>query len=292
MWQKLISRKGGYAMKRIVPIFICMSLVLTVCSVQANYMDKTTGIGQYRIIYKNPSPASCEVFILGVGTSMSRADYDNLGNAIANTYGYVVVVMDHNPGNMVKTDATKYRNCTMEVQSNILTWMAGTGCTSVAHWILGGHSAGGQAAQNAVSADSSLADGMFSIDPYNIEGAGHVDGPAIYWGFNVTTCFVEKSDAAEAAYYYTDGPRAFYRVKKVYSWGPCGYSPKFFHCSFCDGHCPACTNCMTTPSYFFTDIAKSVNKFITAAFYGTWTKANLTISSTTPLDLFVDSDAP
>jgi len=121
MWKKLISRKGGYAMKRIVPIFICMSLVVTVSVAQANYMDKTTGIGQYRIIYKSPSPASCEVFILGVGTSMSRADYDNLGNAIANTYGYVVVVMDHNPGNMVKTDATKYRNCAMEIQSNILT---------------------------------------------------------------------------------------------------------------------------------------------------------------------------
>jgi len=49
---------------------------------------------------------------------------------------------------------------------------------------------------------------------------------------------------------------------------------------------------MTTPSYFFTDIAKSVNKFITAAFHGTWSKANLTISATTPLELFVDSDAP
>ena len=36
---------------------------------------------------------------------------------------------------------------------------------------------------------------MFSIDPYNIDGA-MAYGPAIYWGFNVTTCFVEKTDAA------------------------------------------------------------------------------------------------
>ena len=280
-------------MKKIaLAVFMCMSLVLAVSVVQASYMDKTTGIGQYRVIYKNPSLASCEVFILGVGTAMSRTDYDYLGNAMANTYGYVLVVMDHNPGNMVKTDATKYRNCALEVQNNLLNWLSGTGCTSVAHWILGGHSAGGQAAQNALSADPGLADGIFSIDPYNIEGAGIVNGPAIYWGFNVTTCFVEKSDAAEAAYYYTDGPRAFYRVKKVYGWTVCGYAPKYFHCSFCDLHCPGCTNCVTTPSHFFSDIAKSVNKFITAAFYGTWSKANLTISSTTPLELFVDNDAP
>jgi hypothetical protein len=279
-------------MKKVLSLLLCMSLLFAVSVAQAASMDKTTGIGQYRIIYKSPAPASCEVFIMGVGTAMSRSDYDNLGNAMANTYGYVLVVMDHNPGNMVKTDPAKYRNCALEVKNNILIWMSGTGCTSVAHWILGGHSAGGEAAQNAVSADPSLADGIFSIDPYNIEGAGRVGGPAMYWGFNVTTCFVEKTDAAEAAYYYTDGPRAFYRVKRVYGWTICGYAPKFFHCSFCDLHCPGCTNCVYTPSYFYADIAKSVNKFITAAFYGTWSKANLTISATTPLELFVDSDAP
>ena len=284
-------------MKRFVflstAVFFCIfSLAFSVASVQANYIDKNISTGQVRIVYKSPSPAACEAFIIGVGTSMSRSDYDNMANQMANTYGYVVVIMDHNPGNMVKTDPVKYRNCALEIKANLLSWLAGTGCTSISHWILGGHSAGGQAAHNAISSDPNLADAIFSIDPYNIEGAGHVDGPALYWGFNVTTCFVEKSDAAEAAYYYTDGPRVFYRVKKVYSWGPCGYSPKFFHCSFCDGHCPACTNCMLTPSYFFVDIANSVNKFITAAFYGTWSKANLTVSTTTPKDIFVDGDVP
>jgi hypothetical protein len=278
--------------KFFLPVFICLSLIIAVSSAQANYMDKTTGIGQYRVIYKSPCPATVEVFIIGVGTSMSRGDYDNLGNQMANTYGYVVVAMDHNPGNMVKTDATKYRNCALEVQSNLLTWLSGTGCTAVAHWILGGHSAGGQAAQNAVSGDANLADAVFSIDPYNCSDTGDISIPAAYWGFNVTTCFVTKEDAAKAAYYGSLGQRAFYRVKKVYSWGPCGYSPKFYHCSFCDGSCPACTNCMLTPSYFFVDIANSANKFVTAAFYGTWSKANLTISATTPLELFVDTDAP
>ncbi len=264
------------------------SMVLLSGSAQANYFDKDLGTGQVRVFYKSPSPATCEAFILAVGTAMSRDSYDNLANQLI-AYGYVVVIMDHQPGSMTKTDATAFRNCTIEVQNNILGWLSGTGCTGIAHWILGGHSAGGQAAQNAVGGDLSLADAMFSIDPYNIEGASRINLPGLYWGFDVTTCFVEKTDAAMAAYYYCDGPRAFYRVNKTYSWGACGYSPKFYHCSFADGSCPACTNCMYTPSYFYTDVAKSVNKFINAAFYGTWSKANVTVSTTTPTTLFVDS---
>jgi hypothetical protein len=266
-------------------------ILISGTSAFANYFDKNLGTGQVRVFYKSPSPATTEAIVLGVGTAMSRDSYDNLANALT-AYGYVVVIMDHQPGSMTKTDAGKFKNCTIEVQNNILGWLSGTGCTSIAHWILGGHSAGGQAAQNAVGGNLSLANAMFSIDPYNIDGASRIALPGLYWGFNVTTCFVEKTDAAEAAYYYNDSHRAFYRVNKIYSWGPCGYSPKFYHCSFADGSCPACTNCMYTPSYFYTDIAKSVNKFINAAFYGTWSKANVAVSTTTPTVLYVDNDAP
>jgi hypothetical protein len=283
MRKKMLSKIFAFA--------FLASMVLLTGSSQAAYFDKNLGTGQVRVFYKSPSPATCEAFILAVGTAMSRDSYDNLANQMI-AYGYVVVIMDHQPGSMTKTDAGAFRNCTIEVQNNILSWLSGTGCTGIAHWILGGHSAGGQAAQNAVGGDLNLADAMFSIDPYNIEGASRINLPGLYWGFDVTTCFVEKTDAAMAAYYYCDGPRAFYRVNKINSWGPCGYSPKFYHCSFADGSCPACTNCMTTPSYFFTDVAKSVNKFINAAFYGTWSKANVTVSTTTPTTLFVDSDAP
>ncbi len=278
-------------MKKILYAALLTALLFTSGNAFASYFDKTLDSGKVRVFYKNPSPATCEAIMLGVGTAMSRNSYDKLAEALTD-YGYVVVIMDHQPGSMVKTDAGKYRNCAIDVQDNILGWLSGTGCTAIAHWILGGHSAGGQAAQNAVGNDLSLAEAMFSIDPYNIEGASRIDLPGLYWGFNVTTCFVEKSDAAEAAYYYCDGPRAFYRVKKKYTWGWCGYSPKFYHCSFADGSCPACTNCMYTPSYFYTDIAKSVNKFINAAFYGTWSKANVAVSTRTPTELFVDNDSP
>ena len=127
------------------------SMVLLSGSAQATYFDKTTSNGQYRVFYKSPSPATCEAFILAVGTAMSRDSYDNLANAMT-AYGYVVVVIDHQPGSMTKNDAGKYRNCAIEIQNNILSWLSGTGCTAIAHWILGGHSAGGQAAQYAVAA--------------------------------------------------------------------------------------------------------------------------------------------
>lgn len=274
-----------------ITVAIAALAVFGFSSAQAASFTKDISQGQVKVFYPSPAPGAREAILLGVGTAMSREGYDSLANALI-AYGYIVVIMDHVPGNMVKTDATKYRNLALAVRANLVGWLAGSGCTSIAHWLMGGHSAGGQAAQNAVSADPSLADAIFSIDPYNCSNTGNVVVPAMYWGFDVTTCFVTKDDAAHAAYYGSMGERAFYRVKKVYSWGPCGYSPKWFHCSFADNHCPACTNCMYTPGAFFTDVARSVNKFINAAFYGTWSKSALTISSSTPLVLFVDGDRP
>ena len=222
---------------------------------------------------------------------MSISNYDKLSEEIIK-YGYVTVIMDHAPGNMVKTDPQKYAALANDIKMNLNSWLGGIGCNSVTHWLMGGHSAGGQAAQNAISNGLTQADAIFSIDPYNANNAGNINLPAMYWGFDVTTCFVEKNDAAKAAYLHSQNLRAFYRVAKKYSWGPCGYSPKYFHCSFCDEHCPACTNCVITPQSFFVDIANSVNKFITAVFYGNWSKSALTINATTPLTLFVDSELP
>lgn len=258
----------------------------------ADYLDANPISGcQVRVHYPFPVPSPAEVFIIAVGTAMSRSNYDFM-SAQLNAKGYVVAIMDHQAGNLTKTDPVKYRDCANAVKAQIGSWLAPAGFTTAAHWIMGGHSAGGQAAQNAVAANPGLADAIFSIDPYNLSGAARVPGPALYWGFEATTCFVASADAARAGYYGTDGRRAFVRVNRVYSWNPCGYAPKYFHCSFCDGHCPGCTNCMTTPNHFFVDLANSVQRFVNAAFYGTWSKAALTVGMTTPTTLFVDSDRP
>ncbi|WP_101759904.1 hypothetical protein [Oceanicoccus sp. KOV_DT_Chl] len=266
-------------------------LLLGAGQVQATYIDKTISSGKVRIHYDSSSPTACDAVLLGVGTAMSPDGYDKLSDRLI-SYGYVVVILDHAPGNPFKTDATLYASLAQDVKTNLISWIPDSNCESISHWVLGGHSAGGQAAQEAISNDSTLADAVFSIDPFDSTTVGNVNVPAMYWGFDVTTCFVDKDKAAKAAYYRSNNLRAFYKVAKKYSWGPCGYSPKYFHCSFCDGHCPACTNCKRTPDHFFDDVGASVNKFITVVFYGSWSKSALTINATTPLTLYTDGDQP
>lgn len=265
-------------------------LAILMSTASATQIDKTLTSGKVRIHYAN-TPTSCDAILLGVGTAMSASSYDKLSSELT-SHGYVTVILDHNPGDMIKTDGAKFTALTNEVKQNLLNWIGNSNCNAIAHWVVGGHSAGGQAAQDSVSNNPQIADAIFSIDPYNANNAGSVNLPALYWGFDVTTCFVSKNDAAKAAYYKSQNLRAFYKVKKKYSWGPCGYSPKYFHCSFCDGHCPACTNCMQTPDHFFTDVGTSVNKFINAVFYGSWSKSQLSFNSTTPLTLYVDNEQP
>lgn len=259
--------------------------------VHAGYVDYTLPTGQVRVHHSVATPANCNAILLGVGTAMSISSYDKLSDELIK-YGYVAVIMDHAPGNMIKTDPAKYAALANDIKVNLSSWLSGSACSSITHWVMGGHSAGGQAAQNAIANSLTQADAIFSIDPYNVSNAGFVNVPALYWGFDVTTCFVDKNSAAKAAYLRSQNHRAFFRVAKKYSWGPCGYSPVYFHCSFCDDHCPACTNCMNTPQHFFVDVADSVNRFILATFNGTWSKAALTIPATTPLTLFVDGELP
>lgn len=273
-------------------VALLFSLLFTSHAAFAAYVDEDPNSScSVRVQYPDTVPANPEVFILAVGTAMSRSSYNYLSAQIT-AKGYVIVNMDHQPGSLTKTDATAFANCAQTVKNNIGAWLAPMGFKSAKHWIMGGHSAGGQAAQAALSANPALADAIFSIDPYNANNAGNVQGPALYWGFTVTTCFVNVNDAAKAAYYKTATKREFIRVQGIYSFNPCGYAPKYFHCSFCDAHCPACTNCTPTPSSFYVDIGNSVQKFINAAFYGTWSKAALTGTYTTPTDTFVDTDAP
>lgn len=267
-------------------------MLLSLSAAQAGYIDKSTDNGYVRIHYPEGTGTTCDAVVLGVGTAMSTEGYDRLSAEI-NKHGHFVVIMDHQPGNLTKTDANKYANLANDVKNNMIAWLGNnTSCQMIAHWIMGGHSAGGQASQNAVANDSNLADAVFSIDPYDMSNASGVNVPALYWGFDQTTCFVDKNKAAKRAYNDSQAQRAFVKVGRKVSWGPCGPAPKYFHCSFCDNHCPACTNCMYTPDHFFVDVANSVDKFIAAAFYTTWSKSNLSFSSTTPKTLYVDSDQP
>lgn len=266
--------------------------LLSFCGLShGNHLDKNLDTGHIRIHIPDSTPQQCTAVLLGVGTAMKASSYDKLAKQVSK-YGHILVILDHAPGNTFKTDATAYGNLANEVKDQLLTWLADSNCNTINHWIMGGHSAGGQAAQNAVASDANLADAIFSIDPYNAKDTNQVYVPALYWGFNTTTCFVEVNDAAKEAYYRSQDKRAFVKVDTKYSFGPCGYSPKYFHCSFCDGHCPACTNCQKTPKHFFKDVAASLDAFVTAAFKGSWSKSALAFQSKTPHTLYEGNDQP
>lgn len=276
----------------IQPLLLLILLCLMfVPQAQAGILDKSLDAGDIRIHYPDEAASECTAVFMGMGTAMRTDSYDKLATQVT-AHGHIFVALDHAPGNLVKTSADRYLNLAEVVKDQLLVWLPDAKCNSINHWIMGGHSAGGQAAQNAVASQSGLADAIFSIDPYNAKDTDPVNLPAMYWGFDTTTCFVDINDAAKEAYYRSTNRRVLYQVNTDYSWGPCGYSPTYFHCSFCDGHCPACTNCMLTPDHFFVDVARSLDHFIVNAFSDTWDKQALQINATTPLTLFVDGDLP
>jgi len=244
---------------------------------------KTLGFGDVKLHYSDPLPASCEVVVLGVGTAMSVNDYDKLSTAIAE-YGHIVAVVDHNKNNMVKTDDEKFLNLATELKTQFFDLASDFGCKQVKHWLMGGHSASGQAAQNAIAANHGLADAVFSLDPFDASQVAPVCLPAMYWGFKHTTCFVSRNNGAAKVYEQGETNQALYQVNNKFYWSKFGYIPDYYHCSFCDSGFMLCSNFKLTPEHFYLDIAESVDRFIQAAFYKGWSKEALQLSDSKQLN--------
>jgi hypothetical protein len=268
-------------------------------AVTGTTVDISLPAGDVRVYRPATAPAACEAVLFGVGTGLTTTSYASLGSAI-NGQGHVFVVMDHAPGDTFdKADAARYAALVEDVKANLLGWLgAGSPCTGIAHWILGGHSASGQAAHAAVLVDPRLGHAVFSADPYDVSGLGTISLPGLYWGFTATSCFVDVNKAARAAYYRTPSPgRVLHKTNVTMTRAWCGYAPKYHHQSFIDYGADlgslGCNSCVRTPSSFYADVADSLSKFITARFYGTWSKANLRVASgRTPAALHVDGDRP
>jgi len=212
--------------------------------------------------YPDSPQTSCEAILFSVGTAVSVGGYDSMAKALTEQ-GFVVAIVDPQKGNPTKLDVEKLRQAYSHVKENLVDW-AGDKCQSVSKWIVGGHSAGGGTAHKVFASDPSMADAVFSVDPFTKgDMGGDVNLPSLFWGFDVSTCFVTKELAAAGYYALTSSDkRVFVRAERMMTWTACGYSPKYFHCSVVDGGCTACTNCMDTPDYFFEDVANSVRIFV------------------------------
>lgn len=245
----------------------------------------TTRNQQFKVFTPTAQGTSCDAVLFGVGTATGVNGYDRMAEALTGK-GFVVAIVDPEKGWFTKNNVGKLREAFAFAQDNLVSWSDGT-CSSVRSWILGGHSAGGGTTHKVVSLNPSMADGIFSWDPFTNSGLRDytVSVPGLYWGLDTTTCAVTKKDAAEAYYELTETKKRIlvriYSKEQSANW--CAN-----HCSIVDGGCIVCQPCMPTPQYFFDDVAESVHAFSRAL--GRSDFLGLTLKLTTPNDNFVADD--
>lgn len=221
-------------------IFICIltnkASALPFCdfadpSIEKCQIKFNNGLGQVHFYKTNQS---CDLVILGIGTAMNIDEYDTLSLEISKNQN--IAIIDHNPGWPFKTDATKFASM---VKKLILDWKIHTKSLNENNCkiIVGGHSASGQAAHEALSNLSyqiNDVDGIFSLDPYDIRSQKKdiINIPGLYFGFNIAT--ITPKDAAKTAFDKTTHA-IFYEIQTANPDLTKGeFTPIYHHCSFAD----------------------------------------------------------
>jgi hypothetical protein len=253
----------------------------------AGSVKKSFSNNEFVVHFPDSSQESCDVIMHAVGTFTSADKYANFSQALVRR-GYVVVIVDPQKGNPTKLDSEKSKEAFEFAKSYLPSWFST--CGRFNKWILGGHSAGGGTAHAVIAANPSLADAVFSMDPFDLSSNGGnavISKPALYWGFDFTSCFVTKEKSALMAFDNTDNERrVFVRVQKETIWTGLGWGPKIFHCSHVDGHCTACGSRLPTPPELFEDIANTVDQFVKDAFTRTWNPKVIEVKTSVPVEMF------
>jgi hypothetical protein len=145
----------------------------------------------YRVFWSEdisiPNTEACEaIVILGVGTSMSTSNYNELASRIVEEKPYIVVIADHNHGCMMKLFAWTFRtfyNKFMDHLEEYVPMCAGKEPTI----LIGGHSASGEAVINAIPQLYPKAHGFIGLDPYKVtmdmSFGNDTSIPTLTWGF-------------------------------------------------------------------------------------------------------------
>merc|ERR1719203_2501646 len=151
---------------------------------------------QFAVHTPSTHGGSCAAVLFSVGTASSVTGYDSMASALT-AKGFIVAIVDPEMGFPFKNDVDKLHDAYSYAKDNLVSWSDGA-CGSISKWLMGGHSAGGGTAHKVLAMNPSMADGIFSIDAFTNAGLGEhkVDLPSLHWGFDVTTCFVTKEDAA------------------------------------------------------------------------------------------------
>jgi hypothetical protein len=193
------------------------------------------------------------------GTAMSTNDYDQFSHALvtASTHDLLAIVLDPSPHDPVKVSESAYSFAVNRLPAELESLIDVKLCDNVT-LIVGGHSAGGASAIDALKADMFAVPiaGYIGLDPYFVQtpdgNGASIKVPSLLWGFVKTTCGVNIAHSANAAYLSSsDGFRVFYRL-----------SSKFSHCCFTDAGCLWVCTCSQDNQNLLHDIGVSVDQFI------------------------------
>jgi hypothetical protein len=231
--------------------------------------DGSDSVGQIKYHYESSASRPCShVLVMGVGTSMGVDDYDNIAGRIARGTSIVVVISNHQVGRMVKTSATLYARVANRLWDQLDELIPV--CGGDASIMLGGHSASGQAALEAVQRDlfEFQPAGFIGLDPYRIAQSNADSGklpaylPTLNWGLTDTTCFVQAEQAALGAYRLSsrDRGRVLYAIDNS--------DNAMSHCVFTDKGCGMAmfTVCATNERFHwvYDGVAESIHHFVDA----------------------------
>eukprot|EP00457_Paulinella_chromatophora_P012784 gb/GEZN01013022.1/.p1 GENE.gb/GEZN01013022.1/~~gb/GEZN01013022.1/.p1 ORF type:complete len:294 (-),score=26.66 gb/GEZN01013022.1/:23-904(-) len=244
----------------------------------SNCMDTETEHAKFRTFYpQGDTLNSCTIFVLGVGLGMRADSYDRLGNMLS-AKGHVVVMQDHNPGVPLKLDSKKWSTAFISTRMNLDGWLSDASdyskCKGPRKWVVGGHSAGGLAAANALASLPADIHGFLGLDPYGGPYAKLDEGaqlrlqrlPVLVWGFYRATCGVYLEHAAVKVYNaaasseHMIGQQAFFKVNN--SALTC---PTYDHCGFTDTGClgPICAiKCPEEAIHLTHSVSASVDRLV------------------------------
>jgi len=273
-----------------IPLSSLIVLLLWISCASAKMVANTTKLpeGHFRSHYDDAVEWQCDtVMLMGVGTAMSANKYDKLSTEIVTGRSIVFIMMDFNPYNMVKLSAKKYARLANAVAKQITTLVPACIRPPAHGYIIGGHSAAGQAAIEALPSllETVKPIAFFGLDPFNAKKASrrhNITIPAIYWGFAKTTCFVTAKNAAMFAYEHTSShERVFFQVANTHT--------KITHCIFTDNGCGGCV-CPSEKedAWVRTAVGKTVSSFISAVITGEFSDQEFLLEDYVDVNVYVD----
>eukprot|EP00591_Stephanopyxis_turris_P001495 CAMPEP_0195510926 /NCGR_PEP_ID=MMETSP0794_2-20130614/3419_1 /TAXON_ID=515487 /ORGANISM="Stephanopyxis turris, Strain CCMP 815" /LENGTH=246 /DNA_ID=CAMNT_0040638441 /DNA_START=319 /DNA_END=1059 /DNA_ORIENTATION=+ len=228
---------------------------------------------------------------------MSVTEYEELGKSVARRDpSAVAIIIDPHRGFLTKQNGTKFTDVVNAISKDISNLVDSCSETKPQHYLIGGHSEGGQGAVEALKINQLVFPpaGFVGLAPYKITPDLKISIPSLNIGFSKMSCLVCPCEAALAAYSNSDSSnRVFYQLQ-TNNWNFVTGGP---HCSFADNGCTLgiCPGKGNISEWMHDFVGQTVHLFLEAIRvpdkfdYNHFLSA-ITTTGPREVDLFVNSD--